>query len=239
MEKIRDLRAPWEAARDAEQHQFVQLSLYRLVGIFIFMSVAGLIVETLVSYPIDGVWKDRAGFVWGPLSPIYGLGCVLLTVLLNNLVDAPNRTIFITGAVGGASFEFAAGWFFEKAFGIVAWSYAGRPGNIGNHTCVGMAIVWGLIGLVWMRVLLPRVVALLDRVPARFQGPLAVAGLAFLIADTVVTLTAFDCWYERDTGQVPDTPVERYFERNYGDAFMDERFQTMSLYADLANRDED
>ena len=47
--------------------------------------VFGLVVETLYHYVLFGEWQDRAGFLWGPFSPIYGFGAVILTVLLNHL----------------------------------------------------------------------------------------------------------------------------------------------------------
>ena len=47
-----------------------KLTFFHLFWIFVICSVVGLVVETIVSYPIDGIWKDRAGLVWGPFSPI-------------------------------------------------------------------------------------------------------------------------------------------------------------------------
>lgn len=216
----------------------MELNFYRLVWIFAITSIAGLVIETVVSYPVDHMWKDRAGLVWGPFSPIYGAGCTLLTVVLNRFAAASNPVLFLISAVTGAAFEYLAGWFWEAAFGIVAWSYAGQPGNIGDHTCVGMALVWGAVGLLWMRALLPRVVALSDRIPPRSRKPLALAAFTFLVADALMTVGAFNCWYERKAGEAPQTPVERFFDTHYGDDFMDRRFQTMSLYASLADRDD-
>lgn len=228
-----------EAASERTPQQFVRLTFFRLVWIFVITSVAGLYIETLVSYPIDGVWKDRAGLVWGPFSPIYGAGCTLITLALNGLAGASNITLFLIAAISGAAFEYLAGWFWETAFGIVAWSYADQPFNIGGHTCLGMAIVWGSVGLIWMRHLLPVVIRAGDAVPKRWQRPIATAMTAFLVADAVMTVGSFNCWYQRSAGQTPTTPVQRYFAEHYGDDFMENRFQTMSLYAGLADRGND
>ena len=242
MDRIFSQRAPLAEAGNRSSDRparFVQLNFYRLVWIFVVTSVAGLLIETLVSYPVDHMWKNRAGLVWGPFSPIYGVGCVIITVALNRFAQASNPALFLIAAVVGAGFEYLAGWFWEAAFGIVAWSYAGTPGNLGDHTCVGMAVVWGAVGLLWMRVLLPRVVAWSEKVPKRWRTRLAAAMTVFLVLDALVTVGAFDCWYERKAGVPPQTPLEQFFDRHYDDAFMDKRFQTMSLYANLANRDDE
>ncbi|OUP08695.1 putative ABC transporter permease [Collinsella sp. An2] len=232
----RQSAAATQRAATETRDRFVRLSFYRLVWTFVICSVAGLFIETLVSYPIDHMWKNRAGFVWGPFSPIYGAGAVILTLLLNRCAALPNLAIFLISAATGATFEYIAGWFWESAFGIVAWSYRGQPFNIGDHTCLGMAVVWGLIGLVWIRYLLPRVVRLSDIVPKRLRRPVAAVVFAFLVADAITTVGAFNCWYQRSAGEVPQTPVQIYFDQHYGDDFMNKRFQTMSLYTNLADR---
>lgn len=207
-----------------------------LLAVFLVCSVVGLAVETLVSYPVDGEWKDRAGLLWGPFSPIYGAGGVLMSLVLKPLERKPMWVLWATAAVAGGAFEYFAGWFWEAAFGIVAWSYEGRPFDIGGHTCLGMAVVWGFAGLLWARWGLPAVVGAWRKIPEKAARPLAAAAGAFLAVDVAMTIVGFSCWFDRQSGEVPDTPIERYFEANYGDAFMAERFQTMSIYVELAKR---
>ncbi len=216
--------------------RFIRPSFYNLFWIFILCSVGGLIVETVASYPADGVWKDRAGLVWGPFSPIYGAGGVLVTVALNRLRDAPPAALFAASAAVGGLFELAAGWFWESAFGIVAWSYADQPFNIGGYTCLGIALVWGLVGLVWMKLLLPVVMKLIDLTPARLRTVPTALLAAFVAVDVAVTLLAFNCWFERQAGIIADAPVQRFFAERFDDGFMEERFQTMSIYPVLADR---
>ena len=51
---------------------FIKLNAYNLFWIFVVTSVVGLVVETLVSYPADHMWKDRAGLVFGTLKYFLG-----------------------------------------------------------------------------------------------------------------------------------------------------------------------
>ena len=127
------------ALRDAAKSEAIKLDLYHLVWIFAVCSVLGLVGETVVSYFVDGRWENRAGFLWGPFSPIYGVGGVLMTLALARLSDARGGVLFGVAAVVGAAFEWFAGWFWENAFGIVAWDYSSQPFNLGGHTCLGIA----------------------------------------------------------------------------------------------------
>ena len=135
------------ALRDAAKSEAIKLDLYHLVWIFAVCSVLGLVGETVVSYFVDGRWESRAGFLWGPFSPIYGVGGVVMTLALARLSDARGGALFGVAAVVGAAFEWFAGWFWENAFGIVAWDYSSQPFNLGGHTCLGIALVWGAAGM--------------------------------------------------------------------------------------------
>lgn len=203
---------------------------------FMLMSVVGLVVETLASYPVDGVWKDRAGLLWGPFSPIYGLGAVLFTVLLQPIAHRSAPLVFAVAAAAGAGFEYLVGSFWQKFFGIVAWSYVDEPFNLGGHTCLRMAVVWGLLGLAWIRLGWPLFLRLSDAVPRnRVRTAVTAAAAVFLVADVLMTFVAIDCWYGRQAGLPVETPVQRFCAEHFDDAFMAGRFQTMGMYVDQAS----
>ena len=92
------------ALRDAAKSEAIKLDLYHLVWIFAVCSVLGLVGETVVSYFVDGRWENRAGFLWGPFSPIYGVGGVVMTLALARLSDARGALCFRLLAVVGAAF---------------------------------------------------------------------------------------------------------------------------------------
>ena len=57
--------------------------------IFLISSILGLLLETVYTLVVFGVFESRAGLVWGPFSPLYGCGAVLLTALLWGARDWP------------------------------------------------------------------------------------------------------------------------------------------------------
>lgn len=219
-----------------DAHSFIELTFFNLLWIFVIASVVGLVGETIVAAVMDGFVKDRAGLVWGPFSPLYGLGAVLMTVALNDLKGRSRVLLFTVAAVVGGALEFVAGWFWKNAFGIIAWSYIDRPLNFGGFTCVEMMVVWGLAGLAWMLLALPIAMRAIGLIPAAWRTPLTVAMSAFLLADVAVTFMSFNFWFERLSGVVPETPLQLFFADHYGNEWMSNRFQTMSMWTDLAKR---
>ena len=214
----------------------IPLSFYNLFWIFVICSVAGLVGETIVSFFRDGHWESRAGLVIGPFSPIYGMGAVLITVALNRLEERKAIVLFVVAGVVGAAFEYFAGWFWESAFGIVAWSYESQPFNIHGHTSLLMACVWGAIGLVWMKALLPQVMKLVDLIPLRARVPLTLAFTVVLLVDAILTVICMNCWYLRKLGEPIETPWQEFCAQHFGDEFMQSRFETMSMWTSLADR---
>ena len=212
----------------------VELSYFYIMWIFIITSILGLIVETLVSYPFDGYFKNRYGLIWGPFSPIYGCGAVLFTVTLNRLDKAPWYVTFLAAAVVGATFEFCAGWFWEHAFGIVAWSYIDRPFNLLGYTSLEMAFVWGCAGFLWMKAA-PYVVHVIDFIPHSWRHVSTVLITIWLVLDVLTTIVGFSCWFERLEGNEPQGIVQEYFAQAYDDEFMEERFEVMSMWTVLAD----
>lgn len=214
----------------------IELSFFNLFWIYTIASAVGLLVETVVSYPIDGVWKSRAGLIWGPFSPIYGVGALIMTVFLNRLRRGNPVALFVCAGILGGAFELFAGLFWEKVFGFVAWDYSTQPFNIAGKTCLGIAIVWGFLGLVWMKLLLPATVWIAELIPPRARGVVTGICFALTMVDVAATIMAFDCWFDRQAGLPVADGVQRFFAAHYGDAFMDSRFQTISMYPQLAAR---
>ena len=223
-----------KSAVQRDERQPVKVSFYHLVWIFVLCSFAGLIGETAVSFLIDGRWESRAGFVVGPFSPIYGVGAVLFTLFVNPMRGRSVAVQGVLGALVGGAFEYFAGWFFETRYGIVAWSYIDQPFNLHGHTCLGIALVWGCIGVVWTLWLLPRMVVFIDRIPGRVRMPLTAVVFALMLADTLCTLAALDCWFMRSSGMMVEGVYQEFFATYFDDAFMQARFETMSMWPVLA-----
>ena len=170
--KRMDERSEYEEAiakgmlgRDPSGKGYIELEFFNIFWLFMIGCVFGLVVETLYHRVVWGEWQDRAGLLWGPFSPIYGCGAVVLTACLNRLWRSHPLLIFCASAVIGGAFEYFVSWFMEVAFGITAWDYTGQWLSIDGRTSGKYMVFWGFLGVVWIKLLLPRILWLINRIP--------------------------------------------------------------------------
>ena len=86
--------------------RYLHLSFFTLFWIFFSASILGLFLEDIFHLVVYGGWESRAGFVWGPFSPIYGVGAVVLTLFLNRFYYTHDLIIFLVAMVLGSCLEF-------------------------------------------------------------------------------------------------------------------------------------
>ena len=242
--KLRDMQTREEAldgtlGRDETGRGYIALNFFNLFWIFTIGALVGDVVETFYHYMIEvpGEFQIRAGLLWGPFSPIYGFGAVILTILLNRFYKANIVVVFFVSAVVGGAFEYFVSWFLEYAFGAVAWDYTGRFLNIGGRTDFMFMCMWGVLGVIWIKLLLPKVLELVNKIPWQWRYSLTTVCAILMIINGAMTLIALDCWYSRLAGMPSDDlAVSQFFATHFDDAYMEARFQSMSIHPDLTTR---
>lgn len=215
---------------------YITLNFYNLFWIFIVCSVLGLIIETVFHAILYGGYQDRAGLLFGPFSPIYGCGGVLMTVFLNRFHKSNVIVIFFVAAIIGGAFEYFTSWFMQYAFGAVAWNYTGMWLSIGGRTCGLFMAMWGALGVVWIKLLLPVMLRLINLIPWNWRYGVTAVCAALMLVDCVMTLQALDCWYERLSGNKEVTPIQQFYARDFDNGYMENRFQSMTIHPDDAVR---
>lgn len=250
--RLRDLqdRAAAEEGmlgRDLTGEGYIKLNFFNLFWVFFVCCVLGLIIEVIfhMVYVDPGVYQDRAGLLFGPFSPIYGFGAVLLTVALNRFYKKNFLIIFVVSAIIGGVFEAAVSWWMQTSFGAIAWSYSyellpGIPDPMAilfaGRTSTPFMLMWGTLGLFWIKLSLPRLLALINLIPWKMRYSLTSVVTALMLVNGVMTLQALDCWFCRESGLQPSSPVEQFYAEHFDNAYMEHRFQSMSIHPDSTSR---
>lgn len=217
--------------RDLTGKGFIELNFFNLFWIFVVCSIIGDAMETAFHVLVvdPGHWQDRAGLLYGPFSPIYGCGALIMTLCLNRFYKANFLMIFLVAAVLGGAFEYVVSYWMQYTYGAVAWDYTGEFLSIGGRTCGWAMACWGLLGVVWIKLLLPVLLWVINKIPWNLRYTITLLAASLMAVDVVMTLQALDCWYERLAGNPVDTNIQRFYSQYYDDGYMQNRFQSMSI----------
>lgn len=201
----------------------------KLLWLFVLGSVAGLLIEEVYHLMVYQEIQNRAGLLFGPFSPIYGCGLVCMTVLAAHVKERPALVVFIASAITGGAVEFATSLIMQSQFGIVAWDYTGTWLSLDGRTNGYFMCMWGLLGLVCVKVIVPAfdgcLLPKIKRLPSELHKLLAV----FMAANIVLTVVSLDCWNDRQSGVEASTPIHAACNAFFDDDFMASHFQTMVL----------
>lgn len=221
-----------QAARDAYLDS-VRLGWYQVTLVFFVWSVVGLLIEEAWIRISMGLVQSRAGLVWGPLSPLYGTGAVLLTLLALALHRRGANTyqLFTASMITGGLLEQVTGWTMETFMGAVSWDYitGGIPGALTKWVCVPYLIAWGVLGCLWGRIIMPDLLYAIGEPNTRLRRAMVALLGAFLATDVAITLTCFARVVERKADLPPSNPIEQLVDARYDDTFVARRFQNMEI----------
>lgn len=215
---------------------YLNIDFLLLFWIFVSASILGLVLEDVFHVLVYGGYESRAGFVWGPFSPIYGVGAVALTLFLNRFYYTHDLVIFLVAMVVGATLEYGASWMMETFWHAIAWDYTGTFGSINGRTNFFFGVMWGTLGLFWVRFVLP----IIKAVQKRFAGKAGKAFqiiswvlVVFMIVDAVMTVLVLHREGQRTQGIPPATQIDVILDEVFPDEWLQERFHNMTVSADV------
>ena len=190
-------------------------SFYKLFWVFFIGCFLGVVVERVWCFVRYGLYEPRVGLIYGPFNLVYGIGAWALTLALYPFRNRGKIFSFIGGALVGSAVEYACSWFQEMVFGSVSWDYSSQPFNLNGRICLLYSIYWGVLGVLWIKELYPRMAKLILKIPNKVGKPLTFVLLAFMVFNTVMTGLTTLRWMERCHGIPADNAVEVYFDEHY------------------------
>ena len=209
----------------------MRIGWYQVVILFVVGSVGGLLLEQLWMFVTLGLTEGRYGLVWGPFSPLYGVGAVLLTLISLQLRRKKAKwwMVFLVSMVVGGLLEQLTGWGMETFMGAVSWDYTSVPGCITKWVAWPFLFFWGALGLVWANVITPWLLGLIGEPTTRRQVIFVLILAAYLSLDVFMTLACFTRRAERDEGIPPKNQFEAWVDKNFSNQFMSHRFENMVI----------
>ena len=203
------------------------LGVYKLLLICFIGSFAGVVVELMWCLIRNGYLESRSGLVYGPFNLLYGAGAVALTLALYKFRNRSAWISFLGGMLVGTVVEYLCSWGQELLFGSRSWDYSNVPLNINGRVCLLYSSFWGILGILWIKDLYPRMANLILKIPNRAGKIATIALTVFFIWNGAVSLVAVQRWAQRVQGVAPTTVLAEFLD----DRFPDERME--KIYANM------
>lgn len=126
------------------------------IDYFYIYSVLGWLVESiycsLFAKPKPH-WINR-GFLYGPYCPIYGVGALMVLLVLWPLRNLP-MVVFIASMVLTSILEYFTSYILEKLFHTRWWDYSSKRFNLRGRICLKNSLLFGVMGLVLVYIIHP------------------------------------------------------------------------------------
>lgn len=205
-----------EREKNGEKCGFTQVFWLFVTGAFI-----GDLVETVFCRMTTGVWMSRSSLVWGRFSVVWGLAIALVTVLLYKDREKEEHHIFWVGFFLGGAYEYICSVFTEIVFGNVFWDYSDMPFNLGGRINLLYCFFWGIAAVVWIKVLYPKAMWLIEAVLSKTGRMLTVVFMAFMVFNLLISMLALIRYDARAEGKAAVARWEQTIDRHFGDDRME------------------
>ena len=158
----------------------INVSVYFIL--FIIYAMIGWCIEIINGLIQTKKFVNR-GFLIGPYCPIYGVGGILITLLLSKYYNDPIVLFFMGIAVCGI-LEYLTSYIMEKIFKARWWDYSKRKFNINGRICLETIIPFGLLGCFIIYISNPFFINLINKMNKNTINIIAIV----LLADLIVTI---------------------------------------------------
>ena len=192
------------------------LSFQNIFYIFLFGCFFGWIVEGIWSYLKRGLLLNHSALVIGPFNVVYGLSAVVLTMFLYKVKEKKYFQVFLISFIIGTILEYFMSFSMETLLGFVAWNYSKKPFNIHGRVCLMYSLFWGVLGLVWIKLIYPKIQKIIVKFDRRRSKNFVVIMIIFLIFNTFLTFSAVKRGKEFEQDIPPQNSFEEVLDNYFG-----------------------
>lgn len=192
--------------------------------IFMIGSIIGYIVEMIVALVQEGHLESRQGVIYGPFTPIYGVGIVIYYLAFQKIKTRDKKKISLISMLLGGTVEYLFSFLQEKIFGTVSWDYSNWILNINGRTTLIHCTYWGVAGLLYMALIEP-IIPKIEEMIQKNGVKVVSAGVAVLmIFNITISSMAALRQKERKYNIQATSQIDAFLDKNYPDEYMNKIF---------------
>lgn len=208
---------------------FQKLFIIFIIGC-IFGNYYEMILNLVKHYLRDGsiFWEVRRGVIYGPFSPIYGAGAVLMTYFLVDRNHKWYQTLIYGSLLGGLA-EYIIGFLQETFIGTISWDYSSYFLNINGRTTIPIMLIWGILCLIFVKFIYPPISNLIEKIPINPGKTIFNICVIVLSLDMAISWTALIRQYLRRNDIPAFTIVGEFYDKVYTDERLKRAFPNMEI----------
>lgn len=153
--------------------------------LFIFYSFVGWIIEIINVSFIEKKLVNR-GFLIGPYCPVYGIGAVLMLLILNKYVKDP-KVVFGMGILICGTLEYLTSYIMEKLFKARWWDYSKNKFNLNGRICLLNLILFGIGGVILICFVNPTILNIVKLLPEIILNIVVLTILILFLSDLCIS----------------------------------------------------
>lgn len=207
-------------------------TFYKLFWVFFIGCFGGVVIETLFCLVTRGHYESRVGLIYGPFNLVYGLGALALSSTLYKYRNRSKIYSFAGGFIVGSVIEYFCSLFQEMVFGSVSWDYSHMPFNIDGRICLLFSIFWGILGILWIKEIYPRMAELILKIPNKIGKNLTIALLVFMLFNSFMSGAVALRWSNRVQGKPAQNALDNFADRHYPNERMEKIFPNLTFVAE-------
>lgn len=131
----------------------MEINFGNLLACFILYSFCGWLLESVYKTVLQKKLVN-SGFLNGPFCPIYGIGALIMILVLgefkNNII-----LLFFMSFIILSIWEYIVGFLLEKIFKTKYWDYSNVKFNIHGRVCLKNSIYWAILGVLFIDIINP------------------------------------------------------------------------------------
>lgn len=169
-------------------------ALQKYIVFFYVYAFLGWIVDVSICLVSDGVLTNR-GFLYETICPMYGYAALVLILLSKSKrINGKGGFIkkMILATLWCSILEYLTAAVLWHLFHLKWWDYSNEPFNLQGRICLAASLFWGVLSVLFMKVLHPFVERQLKRISKKINPKIqsfiiwtAVAGTTI---DTVLSI---------------------------------------------------
>ena len=200
---------------------------YKYFWIFVLGSVIGFLYEIIIEYVQTGKVFSKQELIYGPFTVVYGLGAVVFTIVGKKFKNL--SVIFLITSFFGGMLEFLYSFFQERFFGTVSWDYSNAISNIDGRTTILYAIGWGILGVIYIKVIYPFLSKCIECIPKNIALPITWVVIIFMIFNINITIFSSLRQYERRQNIPPKNRIDEFYDTYFPDEKLDDIYQNRKV----------